>query len=340
MARKKATPDVCRRLAELRQQQYGQRGKADFAKDLGISPSTYNYYEAGRVPPAELLVRIADLAKVDLRWLLTGKTSAVPVPAGHPAVARIAALLADHPQAAEPLSAFVELLAASLAWPAKSAPPEPESAPAAAAPAPAQVSRPSAPPRVTPEVSPPAPPEEWIPVLGRSAAGVPQFWADDEEGKGVTMLSELVERHARRVGRQVRPALAAEGAGRSPQPVQIVALPEPDEANAVEFVVAGELKRRHPDAFAVRIDGDSMAPEIRHGDIVICSASAPAADGAPAIVQLAGQIGVTCKLFRREGQSVHLVPVNEHYAPQTFPVAQVTWACRVLARVRSGAERQ
>ena len=110
----------------------------------------------------------------------------------------------------------------------------------------------------------------------------------------------------------------------------------PDAENVAEFVVAGSLKRRFSDAFAVRIDGDSMAPEIRHGDVVICSASGEAAEGRAALVQLDGQIGVTCKILRHQGDTVHLVPVSEQYPPQAFPAESVRWARRVLARVRPG----
>jgi transcriptional regulator with XRE-family HTH domain len=348
MARRHAIPEVCQRIAKVRNDLYGPRGKAGFAKKLGISPSTYNYYESARIPPAELLVRIADLGGVDLRWLLTGQSGPAPVPAGHPAVTRIARLLADSPKAAQPLGAFVDLLSESLSWPRKSAeaalPSRPEPAPAQAG-EPATAAGGPGPSGAQPPPSRPMAAgmlaraagrrtQDWIPILGRSAAGVPQFWTDAEEGTGVTMLEELVRRYARRPRRQVTAGLAADDAGGGPQPVQIVTLEEPDEANVAEFIVAGRLKRKFPDAFAVRLDGDSMSPEIRHGDIVVCSPSFPAADGSPAVVQLAGQIGVTCKLYRRQGQTVHLVPINEQYPPQSFPAGQVVWAKRVLARVR------
>jgi SOS-response transcriptional repressor LexA len=52
-------------------------------------------------------------------------------------------------------------------------------------------------------------------------------------------------------------------------------------------------------------------------------------------VQLAGQIGVTCKLFRREGDTVHLVPINEQLSPQSFASDQLVWALRVFVRVRA-----
>lgn len=330
---------ICGRIAEIRRELHGDRGKAAFAQQLGVSPSTYNYYEAGRVPPAALLVKIADVAGADLRWLLTGELSPVPVAADHPAVRRIAALLADHPEAAGPLAAFVDLLAASLSWPAKPA------AKAAAAPG---VAVPVAVPAIAaagadraasaplPPVSTGDPQQGWIPILGRSAAGVPRFWSDAEEGAGTTLLSDLVGRYARRARRRVTPAVAGRTDDGGEAPAQIVTLAEPDGQNVAEFVVADTIKRRYPDAFAIRIDGDSMSPEIRHGDVIVCSPAQPAADGRPAVVQLRGQIGVTCKLYRRDGDNVHLVPVNEHYAPQAFPAEQVVWALRVLARISSG----
>ncbi len=279
-------------------------------------------------------MRIADVAGVDLRWLLTGELSAAAVPADHPAVQRILSLLAAHPEATEPLAAFVDLLAATFEWPAKESPTEPaaEQAQVGAA----QTAR-AAPAGGKAEFRRPAgqPKEDWIPILGRSAAGVPQFWADEDEAAGVTQMAQLVERHARRAARQVQSAVASDQAGRGEQTAQIITLTAPDADNVAEFVVAGTLKRKYPDAFAVRIDGDSMAPDIRHGDVTVCSPSVPAADGLPAVVQLEGQIGVTCKLFRREGETVHLVPVNEQYAPQAFGAERVQWAQRVLARVRA-----
>ena len=53
-----------------------------------------------------------------------------------------------------------------------------------------------------------------------------------------------------------------------------------------------------------------------------------------AMVQLSGQIGVTCKVFRRAGDTVHLIPINEQYAPQSFGDETIVWARRVLARIR------
>ena len=340
MAEIPAVPEICGRIAQVRAELHGPRGKAAFAKVLGLSPSTYNYYEAARVPPADVLVRIADVAGADLGWLLTGQASATAVGGDHPAVQRIARILADHPQAAEPLTAFVEMLAATLDWPEKGAAmTEPDQAPAAASPtAGTPKGQAAVVPAQTPEGQAAVAPndrEDWIPILGRSAAGVPMFWDADDDTAGLTALTELVERHARSSASRVSSAAATDEAGADAGDAQIITLSAPDADNVAEFVVAGPLKRKCPDAFAVRIDGDSMAPDIRHGDLVICSASAPAVDGKTALVQLAGQIGVTCKIYRKTGKTVHLVPINDQYAPQTFGAEQVRWAKRLLARVRA-----
>jgi transcriptional regulator with XRE-family HTH domain len=303
--------EICQRIGQVRLEVAGPRGKSAFAKKLGLSPSTYIYYETSRVPPADVLVGIADVAAVDLRWLLTGQRAGEPrVPADHPVLQRAARLLADRPNAAAPLAAFLEILAASLTFP----PREPTEA---AAPPAGDLGEEST---------------SWIPVLGRSAAGIVQFWSAEDSSAGLTTLNDLIARHAR------AEHSARDARGRGEQtgefPVQLVTLTSPAE-DVAEFVATAGLKAVYPNAFAVRIDGESMAPDIRHGDLVIVSPSAQAVDGKAAVVQLRNQIGVTCKLFRREGGRVHLVPVNEQFAPQSYAAETLAWALRVLARVRT-----
>jgi SOS-response transcriptional repressor LexA/transcriptional regulator with XRE-family HTH domain len=352
---------VCRRIAQLRRETAGPRGKSAFAKQLGLSPSTYDYYEASRVPPAGVLVRIAEATGVDLRWLLTGEPSSDGLEAeDHPVVHRAAAMLADCPDAAGPLAAFLDVLAAARKFPAKppraAQPPgrttdeaaereAPETRLLPAAAPPAHDREADAPPRdgldaTAGRTAPPAldadPAEgraDWIPVLGRSAAGVAHFWAHGSAPDDVTTLDDLIARRSTATA-TARAATASEPDGGEPVAVQVIALTAPDAEDVVEFVAAAALKRRYGDAFALRIDGDSMAPEIRHGDLVIVSPRAEAADGRAAVVQLAGQIGVTCKLFRRDRGEVHLVPINERYDVATFPADRIAWALRVLARVR------
>ncbi len=306
---------ICSRISQIRRELFGPRGKSSFAEKLGLSPSTYDYYENERVPPADVLVAIADLAGVDLKWLITGQQSTDrPLPADHPVIQRAAALLAEKPNAAAALSAFLEILTESLKFPAAKAAPRRKGQ--------------------TKDGSDGDEQASWLPILGRSAAGVPQFWSDTAETKGTIRLGDLIATHAAAAGRQTRQGRAEQTDAESETNVQIITVRPGEVAQPVEFVAAKSIKSRWPDAFVVRMDGESMSPDICHGDLVVLSPSAPAADGRPAVIQLEGQIGVTCKLYRQSKGHVHLVPINEQFAPQSFPAKNIVWALRVLAKIR------
>jgi phage repressor protein C with HTH and peptisase S24 domain len=163
---------------------------------------------------------------------------------------------------------------------------------------------------------------------------VARFWGQAEDTSGLTTIADLVARRAAWHADSIRPAVAADGEAHGPADAHFVTLSAPDEQDVAEFISAEAIKSRHGDAFALRVDGDSMAPDILPGDVVVLSPSVPAVQGRPAVVQLAGQIGVTCKLYRSEGGQVHLVPANGTYEIATFPAEQIEWALRVLARVR------
>jgi transcriptional regulator with XRE-family HTH domain len=366
--------EICRRVVELRLKAAGLRGKSKFAKQLGISPSTYDYYEGSRTPPAEMLVRIAEVAGADLHWLLTGQLGAAALGAeDHPVLRRAAKLLADCPDAAGALGALVDLLIEARKFPAKAQEhsmgvsrmsptgvspmslPAGQADPTGVSPVESVGTRdqhgrdgrathrraaggqvlgtPNGDARATGR-------EAWIPILGRTAAGVARFWGKGEDVSGLTTLADLVARHAGQTPQAVRPAVATEAGTEAdahpPAGVQLVTLSAPDQRDAIEFVAAEAIKRRYPDAFALRVDGDSMAPQILQGDVVVLSPSVPADDGRAAVVQAAGQIGVTCKLYRKAGGHVHLVPVNSRYEIADVEAGQVEWALRVLARVRPG----
>lgn len=46
---------ICRRIARLRLEVAGPRGRAQFARQLDLPASTYAYYEDDRIPPADRL---------------------------------------------------------------------------------------------------------------------------------------------------------------------------------------------------------------------------------------------------------------------------------------------
>ena len=212
--------DIIQRIVRIRVELCGPRGKAAFARQLGVSPSTYQSYESSRVPPADALARIADLAGVDLRWLVTGQVAPeATIGVSHPVIQRAARLLADRPNAAAALAAFVDILAQSAKFPDKASSPQDADASAEAmrpvgtsagrlpgagedsvrhaaeAPFDGTDGRPAAIPHPPAQAAStaangaavargigdePSAGERasWIPVLGRSAAGVPQFWSD------------------------------------------------------------------------------------------------------------------------------------------------------------------
>ncbi len=64
---------ICDRLKQVRTQVCGRRGQSRFAFLLGLSPSTYNYYEKRRVPPVEVLDLAAKVSGAPLLWLIRGE---------------------------------------------------------------------------------------------------------------------------------------------------------------------------------------------------------------------------------------------------------------------------
>ncbi len=64
---------ICERLKKLRVQVCGARGQSHFAMRLNLSPSTYNYYEKGRIPPVDVLDQASRITGVPLLWLVRGE---------------------------------------------------------------------------------------------------------------------------------------------------------------------------------------------------------------------------------------------------------------------------
>jgi transcriptional regulator with XRE-family HTH domain len=309
---------IIERVRLLRGQHAGDRGKSKFARALGISPSTYNYYENDRVPPIEVLLKICEVTGADLEWLLTGRSTEKKFTFGPNSglLQELDNLFTDNPELTEAVLAFVELLCQK-----KGVEGEFRS-----------------------EVLDPKPDRPgWIPVLGRTAAGIVHFWDQaslPESKRAITELDELVKKH---IGK----AIVGSVDGR--MSIDLQALPLVDgikrqEANLiqvcgqgqeqiVEFVQCEEVHKLFPDSFALHVDGDSMSPRINDGDIVILSPSVPAAQGQIGIARVANQIGVTCKLIRTTQRDVHLIPINERYETKVVANKDLLWALAVLCHV-------
>ena len=101
------------------------------------------------------------------------------------------------------------------------------------------------------------------------------------------------------------------------------------EENLEGYMTIDErLKAMHPDAYVLNVKGDSMEPEIKHGDIVICAPDVEIRNDDVAIICVNGDIG-TVKRVRFEGGGLTLVPANPHYRKlhysaedvESYPVA-------------------
>jgi len=309
---------IIERVKLLRNQYAGNRGKSKFARALGISASTYNYYENNRIPQIEILLKMCEVTGADLKWLLTGRIAEKKFAFGPNSalLRKLDALLGENPDLAEPISAFIELLCEKKGVEEEFHPRVPLSKP----------DRPG-----------------WIPVLGRTAAGMVHFWdqtALPEPKQAVTELDELVKKHIGKaiigstdgtVSIDLQARALIDGVKRAE--VNLIQVSGQEADNIVEFIECEEIFELFPDSFALQIDGDSMSPRINDGDIVILSPSVPAVQGQIGIARIANQIGVTCKLIRSTERDVHLIPINERYETKVVAKKDLLWALAVLCHI-------
>ncbi len=310
---------IIERVKLLRNQYAGSRGRSKFARALGISASTYNYYESNRVAPIEILVKICEVTGADLQWLLTGSSAEKTFAFGpnRAVLQKLDDLLTDNPELGEPVLAFLELL-----YEKKSAEKEFQSKML-----PRKSNRPG-----------------WIPVLGRTAAGMIHFWDQTillEPKRAITELDELVKKHIgkaiigsvvdRTVSIDLQVRALVDGIKRAE--ANLIQVSGQEDEQVVEFIECEEIYKLFPDSFALQVDGDSMSPRINDGDIVILSASVPAAQGQIGVARVANQIGVTCKLIRSSERQVHLIPINEKYETKVVAKKDLLWALAVLCHI-------
>lgn len=100
-------------------------------------------------------------------------------------------------------------------------------------------------------------------------------------------------------------------------------------ADFVDEFVPSPADVDDPNAFALRVHGDSMAPRFSNGDIVICSPHALPAEGDAVVAKVRGE-ETSCKVFHLDDGNVILSPVNPAYPTQTYPMAEVDWVYPVV----------
>jgi len=308
---------IISRIRLVRQNHVGSRGKALFAKEIGTNPSTYNYYEQDRMPPVEILWAICQVTDTDFYWLLTGNlddnrsSEALP----HPLNKKLSNLMQHHPDSLRAVNAFLDLLDRKSALEQDFDTSKPKD----------QVN----------SIRP------WIPILGRTAAGIINFWQSDKQPlPGEKDLNKLIRRHIQSDHRTVHPGQVTTDHAMPNIPmmdtsqvclVQLTQIPDEDIS---EFVESAQILNRYSDAFALRVDGDSMSPHIEDGSVVILSPSVSPAAASTCVIKLKKQIGLTCKILRKQGSKIHLIPANEKYDHKIYDQKQIEWALPVLWTVK------
>jgi transcriptional regulator with XRE-family HTH domain len=348
------------RIKMLREKQYGNRGKSKFARDLGISVSTYNYYEKNRLPDVDVLVRICEVTGARLEWLILGEsacenrflenqrpprsrdeaqTDFSKSEKGKKLLEKMNRLLESDGNAFGQVVRFIDLLLEKARLEEQMQTPDKSIA--------SNNTQSFAKSKDAGELNKNRNlfdnQSGLIPILGRTAAGMVHLWDDttiSEKGT-VSKIEDLVLKHTGRPitkngsGEIVMHSEAKPKNSDSPKlHANLVQVNSWDIDSPVEFLQCREIYLKYPDCFALQIDGDSMSPRIKDGDIVILSASVSAGEGQLCVAKIKGQIGVTCKIIRTTENSAHLVPINETYQTKVVNKDDLLWSLAVLGCFR------
>jgi repressor LexA len=90
---------------------------------------------------------------------------------------------------------------------------------------------------------------------------------------------------------------------------------------------------RDPNAFALEVKGNSMAPRIEDGDIIVVSPKLETRSGDICVVRV--QEEDTVKRVKVEEQFVHLIPLNPEFEPMAVRKRDVTFMWRVVKVIKS-----
>ncbi len=306
---------IIERLQKIRIDFAGNRGKAKFARLLGVSSSAYGSYEKDTLAPLGVLLKVCEIAEVSVEWLLTGRfDSQTANIAKYPQLLKkIDSIAAKSPVTVGALDAFADILQDKIEM--EKVQPSEESE------------------------------NKWIPVLGTTAAGVADSWEQKILAGSANFKDEIYDMVKRYAGKSVCNTISGKMnvdvnlrgflkslAGKRANLVQIK---KPKSNQVMQFVENGAIKRKFTDSFALAVDGDSMSPRINDSDIVILSRSAAAMDGHPAVVRLAGEPTTTCKIFKFVGEKVHLIPINEKFRTKIVDKENIEWALAVLCHIKT-----
>jgi phage repressor protein C with HTH and peptisase S24 domain len=93
----------------------------------------------------------------------------------------------------------------------------------------------------------------------------------------------------------------------------------------IDFPDLGEER-----AFALEVQGDSMLPLFRDGDVLIVSPSASVRKGDRIVVRLHGGEVLAKELKRRTARTVELTSLNPDHEERVLNVGEIAWMARVM----------
>jgi repressor LexA len=98
-----------------------------------------------------------------------------------------------------------------------------------------------------------------------------------------------------------------------------------------KYITVDDVKDAN--AFALKVDGNSMSPRIEDGDVIIVSPKRDVRNGDICVVRVGDED--TLKKVNFENGYVHLVPLNHNYEPVSVKKKDVSFVWRVVKVIKS-----
>lgn len=97
-----------------------------------------------------------------------------------------------------------------------------------------------------------------------------------------------------------------------------------------DYVTVDDIK--DPQAFALKVKGNSMAPRIEDGDVVVVSPREEVHNGDICVVRVNDED--TLKKVKLEGNYIHLIPLNPDFEPVTVKKRDVNFVWKVVKLIK------
>lgn len=82
--------------------------------------------------------------------------------------------------------------------------------------------------------------------------------------------------------------------------------------------------------FAIEVQGDSMLPLYRSGDVLIVDPAAPVRKGDRVVLRTKGNEVMAKEVRRRTAKQIDLTSLNPEHGDRTIAVADIAWMARVM----------